>query len=331
MRGFDLRRTVFRISPGLFWGCLAALLLVGASSCHLHCDGSLEVVSVTRAGVAYAVELDGNAAYVTNNDGVLIFDIRDPGNPALIGEAPTGVTFDISVRNGLAFVVGEDGFSIVDVSDPTHPRVVSTYNLEGIGWAVRIDGSTAVVGTNEGLEVLDVTNLGAPRRVGFLDLDGDVMGLALREGLGFIGGYFQGLRVIDLRAPADPRQVAALGAISGAESLDLHGDTLFIASHHHGIRIVDVADPLEPRLLGEFVDDDGGEALALTAQGTDLFVADNFQIEWIDVGDPSRAFQIGECGRTNGAHDIEFDGSLVYVAEGTRGLIVLRPTEGAGR
>jgi len=43
----------------------------------------------------------------------------------------------------------------------------------------------------------------------------------------------------------------------------------------------------------------------------------------LDITDPTHPFEMGEYENLNGAHDLYVDGTLVYVVEGEKGLIIL--------
>ncbi len=74
-----------------------------------------------------AVALAGRHALVSDSDNLLVVDVADSTQPALLGELDTGNTvLDLEAMWPYALVANSyDGLEVVDVSDPTHPRSVS--------------------------------------------------------------------------------------------------------------------------------------------------------------------------------------------------------------
>ena len=57
----------------MMFACLPA-------GCSIATEGPLSHVGGVNVGIAYGVAVDGDYAYVTNNDGVAIIDIRTPAD-----------------------------------------------------------------------------------------------------------------------------------------------------------------------------------------------------------------------------------------------------------
>ena len=108
-------------------------LILTCCSCARHSEGTLSFVCYCKeAGVGYGVCVDKDYAYVTNNDGVVIFDVRQPKNPRKISMITSGVTFGICIENNLAYILGRRGLVIADVSDPVNPKKIQEYVIEGL-------------------------------------------------------------------------------------------------------------------------------------------------------------------------------------------------------
>ena len=59
-------------------------------------------VSTSKAGVAYGVYVDEGYAYITKNDGIIIFDVHEPDRPREVASIPTGYTPSILIQGDLA-------------------------------------------------------------------------------------------------------------------------------------------------------------------------------------------------------------------------------------
>jgi hypothetical protein len=297
-------------------------IIINASACHDQ--ETLNLVSYSKkAGVGYIVAVDKDYAYVTNNDGVAIFDIHQPERLRKVGEISTGVTFGIFVENGLAYISGEHGLVIADVHDPENPKILNEH-VTGVGnLRVHVEGSSAYLTNNRGLEILDVSN---PGKIISLAHFGSpkARGIDVSDGIAYLASFSNGVEVLDMNNPATPKKITTVAGTKGAWDVHIHNDTLYVGCHGAGIVIVDITDKKSPRVIGRYRDDDSGEALGVWGDDTYVYVADNFGIEVLDVSDLSSPYEIGEYSRVSGAHDIYVEGEYLYVAEGRKGLMVFQ-------
>lgn len=312
-------------------GCmLLSLVLIAfcSSACQRH--GALGLISASKAGVGYGVHVDEGYAYITNNDGVIIFDIRESHNPREVGRIQTGFTFSLFVQDGWAYIASEGGLVIADVSNPANPQQVGRVDTEGAAHRVCVDGSYAYIASSRGLEIVDISNPGEPTKTAHLS-GGDAWGVDGYDGIVYLAEPGTGLQVIDVRDPSAPQRIRTVAGTQGARDVHIHGASVYVGCHDAGIRILSLAGVESPQVISRYLDDDRGEALGVWGDAEYLYVADNFGIEVLDVKDPARPHEIGEYGRVNGAHDLYVDGTLVYVAEARKGLMVLEFRGDQGR
>lgn len=89
-------------------------------------QGRIEEVGKYDFGVAYDICVRESMAFVTGNDGVMIFDIGDRNLPRNLSLYETGGTFGVAVLNDLLFACASGrGLVIGDISDPATPVDVS--------------------------------------------------------------------------------------------------------------------------------------------------------------------------------------------------------------
>ena len=188
---------------------VAVMLLSWASACT---SGSLfHRVGRVDTGVAYDVYVQGDYAYVANNEGVVVIDIGDRQHPKRIGLLDLGeAAFGVYVQDDRLYAGGGgEGFFIADVSDPGAPRDARiTANRRGRGHASsRWDGlrehptpatcwsSTCTTPTSPAL-VSDATRVAAWGR-----------DAAHYEGVVYLAAPDEGLLVLDV---SDPSRAGAL-------------------------------------------------------------------------------------------------------------------------
>ena len=173
----------------------------GASAVHVV-DGiayvvdfyaGLQVISVTNPaapvllggrdtpGVAFAVQVVGNFAFVGDDStGLMVMDVSNPAEPVLRQSMTvSGLVADLQVAGNLCFVTSDQGLTLFDVSKPTAPALKAFVPHPGGFYKVSVSGRHAFVGRrfNGGLDVFDVGDPAAPRRVLLEPGNQGVMGL----------------------------------------------------------------------------------------------------------------------------------------------------------
>ena len=115
---------------------------------------------------------EGDYAYCSFLNGLVILDISDPAVPTLASRYYFhGHGQDILKSGTYVYIAdGEAGVQIVDVSDPLNPVSAGSYDTPGYAWAVRLSGSSLYVADgDQGLVILDVSDPGHPTLTGVYD------------------------------------------------------------------------------------------------------------------------------------------------------------------
>jgi hypothetical protein len=94
-----------RLHKVIFTICF--VLISSISACQRQ--NVLSQVSTSKAGVGYGVFVDDGYAYITNNDGVNIFDVEEPNRPKEVGRIQIGYTRGVFVMGGWAYFASEHG------------------------------------------------------------------------------------------------------------------------------------------------------------------------------------------------------------------------------
>lgn len=290
----------------------------------------LNLVSSSRAGVAYGVFADAGYAYITNNEGVVIFDVHDPGRPREVSMILSGYTISVSVGNDLAYIAGERGLSIADVSNPAHPQLLADYDTNGPAQHASQAGDFVYIAGSEGLEIVNISDPSKPEKTAHL-IGGEAWGIDYFEGIVYLAVPGSGVEVIDVNDPFSPQKIGVVAGTLNAWDIQIHKELAYVGCHASGIRILNLAKKESPQVIGRYLDDDGGEALGVWGDGEYLYVADNFSVEVLDISEPTKPQEIGEYGGLNGAHDIHVDNMYIYVAEGRKGLVTLELVGNEGR
>lgn len=315
------KREIMRKTYFLLLIMIISLILNSCSAADSK-QGILSLVSYSKkAGVGYCVYVADGYAYVTNNDGVVIFDVHRHERPRKIGKISTGVTFGIDVENGRAYISGKNGLVIADVNDPENPKKLKEYAMGKEIRGIKVAEPYVYIASNEGLEILDVSIPGKVTLTAHIGNNG-VWNVAVCDGIAYLASPINGVEVIDVIDPASPQKITTVAGTKGAWDVHIHEELLYVGCHGAGIKILTLSDRKSPRIVGSFRDDDGGEAQGVWGDGQHLYVADNFGIEVLDVRNPTNPQEVYEYDNVRGAHDIFMDENYVYVAEAKKGLII---------
>lgn len=189
--------------------------------------------SYPGAGVidVHTVFVEGERLYAMSTGPVpktLIFDVREPLAPVLLGEygepgaatdARVGFPHDALAFEGRLYINHwSSGYLIVDVNNPAQTRKLGAYTYPystSHANAVGRYGDRLIAfegGENWGahLRVLDVTDAANPKWIGeyALEPNASIHNMVLKDGRLYIAYYQHGVRVLDVTTPESPREVA---------------------------------------------------------------------------------------------------------------------------
>lgn len=309
--------------------CWATICLLPFAGCGHRSAGPSETSMATLArlkfGPAYDIEMQGEVACLSHNDGVEIVKVSDPRRPARLSRiALNDGAFDLEwIGSRLYIAADEEGFCLADIGDPAHPRVLSRFrNHDGSVVRLAVKDESVFVGSFDGrVTMLDTRDPSRPREAARLSVGNGVSAMAMVGDCLYVGTY-EGLKVIDAGDPSGPKIIGALKEIF-AQDLDLQGTFLYVSGHKYGLHVLDVSDPRRPSAVGSF--NDGGEANSSHVSGETLYVsdADRSILEVMDIRDPRKPKKVREY-RNCRTHAVIAREDILYVATTAKGLHVLK-------
>ena len=216
-----------------------------------------------------------------------------------------------TLLTGLALLVG----LAFPSADSAFCRMVGHCDLDGPTIGVDVEGDLACVAAREsGMYVVDISDPTNPVEVGHwrhsqncysVDIDGDSAYLA--------SDY--GLRIIDISDPANPTQVRSYHTPCSAIGVTKVGDYVHVCTWTAGLCVYDISDSLNLSYVGR-CETDSARTVAIT--GGYAYVADQGDMQVIDIHDPSSPFRLGSVpshSYDEGVH--EFGLHYICMADGT--------------
>jgi hypothetical protein len=286
------------------------------------------ISNIKVSGQAIDVDISGNYAYLTNDLGVLyIIDIRDKGNPTIIGKCPgldsaniVIVDDDYAYISYYVYVEGDSdikytdcGFYIVDISEKSNPRLLYDYNT-GVGKIKFVSGlfikdnyayiSTSIVEGDleiNNLEIIDISNKKAPKAAGSFKIDGMPSGIWIEDNKAYVNvNYYD---------------------YQKKEYMDVSR-----------LYIIDIKDKQNPELMGSckisssswgifILEDHAYVSCWKWDSENDKYTESMLQvIKIVDAYDPEA---VGSCGILGGSWELDAAGGYVYVSSLSGGIYTI--------
>lgn len=207
-------------------------------------------------GPSYTAETwaDGSDELLFYGEGTVmrIADVSDPNNMNLIGEVNTGNPvwqIDISGNGQLAAIADRNQYvSLVSIANPSAPVLLGQYEVE----SDRLPYATAFgpPGSNLlyvaiaplGMYVLDISNPGAPTRIGTYEDPGTdfVFDIEVLGNYAFLADDVEGVTAVNVSNPAAPVFSADFPAATGASHITLDGNTAYVSRASGGTHIIEL-------------------------------------------------------------------------------------------
>jgi hypothetical protein len=128
-----------------------------------------QIMSFFTPGIARAVALQGNYAYIADEEsGLRIANISNPASPTAAGFFDTfGRTFDVAVSGHEVFITDdEEGLRVIDVTDTTEPAIIGYYDTPGNATGIVLINNLAYIGDGAYFGIYDCsTVLSAPEQI----------------------------------------------------------------------------------------------------------------------------------------------------------------------
>ena len=204
-------------------------------------------------------------------------------NPAGILAGSRGIT----IIGTYAYITCNAGLVVVSLDDPKHPSITAVLGEPFLKRPRAVQGQFryAFACDEEGVKVLDITDLAHPRPVTMLPLQ-DARNLYVARTYAYVAAGTRGLVIVDVERPAHPRidQVFdAGGCINDLNDVKLGityvSEFAYLADGKNGLRVVQLTSPETPgnhgfsprptpRLIATFPLPQKGHALAIS-EGVD--------------------------------------------------------------
>jgi hypothetical protein len=196
------------------------------------------VGTIKLPGEAVRVAVTGTKALVANRmSGVEVIDVTNPARPAQLGSHYTdGYTRDVAGAGAVAYIVDSStDFALVDLSK-TAPTEISRQESGTTSTIVAVtapaggtSATTAYIVGGGVLQVYDVSNPSAPKKVASPKIADQALAVAFQGPLGYMAVGSNGLQIVDVADPKNPRTVGFYKTAGPARDVAVAGPLVLVA------------------------------------------------------------------------------------------------------
>jgi hypothetical protein len=229
---------------------------------------------VALPGIAVDVDVREQYAYVAaGSAGMQVVDVTNPSAPVIVGSLLTGgkVTRVFALGRYAFLAEKPNTLVVADVQTPSSPVVVSRVTLGAAATSFAVQNDRLYVGTEIGIEILDIRKPAAPVRTATIGVAPGVTYTPVHD-LAIRGRYLYRLAglpqtepecsangynclaftVFDLLLDSDhPTRVGGIGEMYGQDRgrIELDGNLAYVAAEYY-VYAIDISNPVQLQHLG---------------------------------------------------------------------------------
>jgi photosystem II stability/assembly factor-like uncharacterized protein len=281
--------------------------------------GTFPVLSAINVNGNSHIEARNNLVYITNSDGLHIWNIADPANPFFVSTTATrNLSSDFVIAGNYLYAAERSsGFDIVDISDPENPFIAGSYEALNETRDVWVDGNYAYLShVDDGVIITDISDIGYPVFAGQYDTPGYCYNLTVKDNLLFVTGLEDGLRIADVSDPANP---VGLSNVSGfnAWRVEVAGNYAYVIgrifNQTDNLRIFDISNPSNPIQLS--LTPIPGITDGIVFYNNYLFLAaGEGGLRIVDVSDPYNPVTVNTLPLASNIESVTIRNNYAYVA-----------------
>ena len=248
-----------------------------------------------------------------------------------------GNTYAIELSNDKKtayFANGVKGVAIVDVADIKKPKLISKLQLGEqsarsgdniVDIKLSKDNKTAyLVGSDDGLYIVDISNINNPTLIGKFKTDGRArrVRLSQNEDIAYvaIGDYDEsksGLSIIDISNHSNPTRIGKYHAENSVRGIAITKDDkkAFLVDDYKGLKIVDISNKNNPKLIRkvEFSHTEL-DSIELSKNEKSLYIMGGSYLIVVDISTIDNPKVIKRVLTPSHTHNITVTKNMLYLA-----------------
>lgn len=283
----------------------------------------------TRFGNAY---LSGYLLFI----GMKIFDVSNPLNPILLGEAVfQGGAEDVTVSDNYAFITNGNYYDgnawrvgqkirVFNITDPANPAEIGLYESPGNVARISIMNNVLIISEGvyperssseegSGLRIVDVTNPAFPVPIEFYETPGVSADVVVRNNYAFVLTGFGGMSIVDIQDISNPNQIGYYNSPGSPNQVVLQNDYAYLVDGYRGLRIIDISDLTNPVEVGSY--ETGDSFSKIDVNGDFVYVLYGVGLHILDISNPLDIYEVSFAGISFTPVSILVHGNYAYVGD----------------
>lgn len=279
-------------------------------------------------GWAVDVGVSRHFAYVADRvNGLLIFNVSNPSSPALsYAFNPGAGIFKLVISDTIAYAASVGSWLyVLNISNPRSPQLIGS-PIARVGlnnmW---LSGSYLFLSREEGdlpggIDILDVSNPGAPNHIGMYEtLRSRQMAVALGGNYAYSGE--QSLFSIDITNPAEPLVVGRNDSLGRMSTITISGDYAYIAGMDSDLLVFYLDNPSSPQQVGRML---LHRILSEPfIRQPYLYAAAGGDFDIIDISNPVNPSLIASYSYDWPIYNVTISGNLAYLVKNQNTLLIV--------
>jgi len=190
-----------------------------------------------------------NYMYVTNSNGLKIFNVIDKTNPILVSsldckEYTSGHWFqDVVVEGNYAYIIGYYGLLIIDISNIERPKFIGS--LEEGGDSIVVKNDCAFIGYNS-LKVVDIYLKEYPKLIDSKDLYDTVKDIFYDGRYVYACAHFSGFKILDTTDKKNISEIYSFPEDMIAIHLDIENNFAYITTESTFVNELLIMNDMNP-------------------------------------------------------------------------------------
>jgi hypothetical protein len=172
---------------------------------------------------------------------------QDNLNCSFLGGWYEGPTQTVDINNNYIFINNGRYLEILDNTDPNNPILISTFLSRGFIYDIKVVDTLVYLGcTDNGLSIINISDLSNPKEIGFLESLGYYPRIEIQDNKLYLSNHSNyGVQAIDISNPTNPILLNKY-KVNFAKKIKVKENFLFVAGGWKGFKIFDISNPEAP-------------------------------------------------------------------------------------
>ncbi len=334
-----------------------AVTVTDKAGAHVTQDIAIQVFDIKQEAAVVAritemienarvVKVQGDYAYVLDNNSLRIIDITDLNYPVKVGSALCDNPQDLALAGETAYLADSgEGLRIVDITSKSNPETIATFKSLSEGeWceylSIAVSGNFAyLAGEREEQRVMDVVDISDPSAPSLVQTESSYevsnknndsfQAIAVSGGYAYLAQGWNGLTILDLSNLGAISKVGGMQFNDSVRDIEIDGSYAYLAADWGGLKILDISDPAGPQEIGQYQPQKSwAQGIALHGDRAYL-VGQTDQAGRLDILDIAQPFAPNLVDTifsdTDSFNQVDFANGCIFVAGGSGGVSVLSP------